>query len=189
MEWDWSLLCFPLCLMPLIVLVGHVKKNSNNCVTLNENEYNTTYQLPVDYHWAMIPQILTVITYFFISITSLEFTVAQSPTQMRGVMVGLWYAAFGFGFLVGTNFYRVFLYIESVTFGCGFYYFCAKSGCILLLFIVYLFLSKHYKLRVRENIVPIHQIAEEHIERYIDEREEFNKGYGSCDLSDIIIID
>ena len=162
----------------LIVLVGHVKKNSNNCVTLNEDEYNTTYQLPVDYHWVMIPQILTGITYFFIFITSLEFTVAQSPTRMRGLMVGLWYAALGLGLLVGTNTYRVFLYIESVTFGCGFYYFCAKGGCILLLLIVFLFLSKHYKLRVRENIVPIHQIAEEHIERYIDQREEFDKGYG-----------
>ena len=173
----------------LIVLVGHVEKNSNNCVTLNEDEYNTTYQLPVDYHWVMIPQILTGITYFFIFITSLEFTVAQSPTRMRGLMVGLWYAALGFGSLICTNTYRVFLYIESVTFGCGFYYFCAKSGCVLLLFIVYLFLSKHYKLRVRENIVPIHQIAEEHIERYIDQREEFDKGYGSCDLSNIITID
>ena len=156
----------------LIVLVGHVEKNSNNCVTLNENEYNTTYQLPVDYHWVMIPQILTGITYFFIFITSLEFTVAQSSTRMRGLMVGLWYAALGFGSLICTNTYRVFLYIESVTFGCGFYYFCAKSGCVLILFIVYLFLSKHYKLRVRENIVPIHQIAEEIIQRDIDQREE-----------------
>ena len=173
----------------LIVLVGHVEKNSNNCVTLNENEYNKSYQLPVDYHWVMIPQILTGISYFFIFITSLEFTVAQSPMGMRGLVVGLWYAALGFGLLVGTNLYRVFLYIESVTFGCGFYYFCAKGGCILILLIVFLFLSKHYKLRVRENIVPIHQIAEEHIERYIDQREEFDKGYGSCDLSNIIIID
>ena len=75
----------------LIVLVGHVEKNSNNCVTLNENEYINSYQLPVDYHWVMIPQILTGISYFFTFITSLEFTVAQSPTQMRGLMVGLWY--------------------------------------------------------------------------------------------------
>ena len=135
----------------------------------------------------MIPQILTGITYFFIFITSLEFTVAQSPTRMRGLMVGLWYAALGFGSLICTNTYRVFLYIESVTFGCGFHYFCAKGGCILILLIVFLFLSKHYKLRVRENIVPIHQIAEEHIERYIDEREEFDKVCGSCDLSNIII--
>ena len=63
----------------LIVLVGHMEKNSNNCVTLNENEYNKSYQLPVDYHWVMIPQILTGIAYFFIFITSLEFTVAQCP--------------------------------------------------------------------------------------------------------------
>ena len=173
----------------LIVLVGHVEKNSNTCATLNENKYINSYQLPVDYHWVMIPQILTGITYFFIFITSLEFTVAQCPMRMRGLVVGLWYAALGFGLLVGTNLYRVFLYIESVTFGCGFYYFCAKGGCILILLIVFLFLSKHYKLRVRENIVPIHQIAEEHIERYIDQREEFDKGYGSCDLSNIIIID
>ena len=133
------------------------------------NEYNKSHQLPVDYHW-----ILTGIIYFFIFITSPEFTVAQSPTRMRGLMVGLWYAALGFGSLIGTNIYRVFLCIESVTFGCGFNYFCtcAKSGCILLLFIVYLFLSKHYKLRVRENIVSIHRIAEEHIQRDIDQREE-----------------
>ena len=37
--------------------------------------------------------------------------------------------------------------------------------------VVFLCLKKHCKLRVRENIVPVYQIAEEYCERYMEQSE------------------
>ena len=42
---------------------------------------------------------LSGISFALIFPTSLEFTIAQSPHEMRGLMVGLWYAAFGVGYI------------------------------------------------------------------------------------------
>ena len=85
-------------------------------------------------------------------------------------MVGLWYAAYGFGELINSNFYLLFSFVSS-SFRCVIYMYSANSLCILLILIAFLFLAKRYKLRVRENIVPVHQIAEEHYERYFDQSE------------------
>ena len=42
---------------------------------------------------------------------------------------------------------------------------------ILLILVAFLCLAKHYTLRVRENIVPVYQIAEEYYERYMEQSE------------------
>ena len=54
---------------------------------------------------------------------------------------------------------------------CTFYFFLVKSMLILLILVAFLCLAKHYKLRVRENIVPVYQIAEEYYERYMVQSE------------------
>uniref|UniRef100_A0A1X7UQL9 Uncharacterized protein n=1 Tax=Amphimedon queenslandica TaxID=400682 RepID=A0A1X7UQL9_AMPQE len=52
-----------------------------------------------------ILQTVQAISYILVYPVSLEFTVAQSPVHMRGVMVGLWYAtAYGLGFLISAIF-------------------------------------------------------------------------------------
>ena len=35
--------------------------------------------------------------------------------------------------------------------------------------------AKRYKLRSRDNIVPVHQIAEEYYERYFNQSEEYRR--------------
>ena len=105
---------------------------------------------------------------------SLEFTVAQSPVHMRGVMVGLWYAAsWAFGYLINT--------IVKFSFNCesqyictSFYYYITKSVLVLIILIVFVILAKFYKYRVRENEVNIVQIVDDHYQRYINQREQFN---------------
>ena len=49
-----------------------------------------------------IPQISQGIAFVLIIPTSLEFTVAQAPVHMRGVMVGMWYASIGVGYLINA---------------------------------------------------------------------------------------
>ena len=46
---------------------------------------------------------------------------------------------------------------------------------ILIVLVVFVILAKHYKLRVRENEVNLHMIAEEHYVRYIEQEVEYRK--------------
>ena len=148
----------------MLVLIGYDKKSSGDCL-LNSEAFDDAV-IPINYQWALIPQLISGLGFFFV-LHSLEFVIAQSPTNMRGFIVGIWYAAIGIGEVININFYRPFLYIHADPFGCIFYYFLAKSMLILLSLVAFLCLAKHYKLRVRENIVPVYQIAEEYYERYM----------------------
>ena len=153
----------------ILVLIGYEnKKSSGDCLLKSEASNDSV--IPINYQWALITQLICGLGFFFI-LHSLEFVIAQSPKNMRGFIVGIWYAAFGIGELININFYRPFLYIHADPFGCIFYYFLAKSMLILLILVAFLCLAKHYKLRVRENIVPVYQIAEKYYERYMEQSE------------------
>ena len=97
---------------------------------------------------------------------------------MRGFMIGLSYTATGLGLAVN--------YIGEYTLSsCGGKYYCQniyfhlfKSLIVLIIFIVFIILAKHYKLRVRENEVNIHLITEEHYERYMEQEEKYKKEMG-----------
>ena len=128
------------------------------------------------YKAMIMPEILYGISYALIFPTSLEFIIAQSPHEMRGLMVGLWYGAFGLGYVIDIN--------GKYPFNCkdivcqDIYYYVLKSAVIVIILILFVILAKHYKLRVRKNEINIHVIAEEHYERYIDQEEEFRREMG-----------
>ena len=120
-----------------------------------------------------IPQTLNGLAFILVYPVSLEFTVAQSPVHMRGVMVGLWYTSWGAGKLISI--------ITKFPFDCesqyictSFYYYITKSVLVLIILIVFVILAKRYKYRVRENEVNIVQIVDDHYQRYIEQEEEYN---------------
>ena len=97
--------------------------------------------------------------------TSLAFTIDQSPHEMRGLMVGLWYAARGVGYIFNINSKYIFECEEKRTDHC-LYHFIVKSVIILIILVTFLVLARHYKLHVRE--VNLYLIAEEDYQRYMD---------------------
>ena len=111
----------------------------------------------------VIMLILLGICYFLIIPTALEFTIAQSPEHMRGMMVGICYGSLGIGY--------VFDFILSF-FLSKWYYYILKCVIVLIVLIVFLILAKRYKYRVRENEVNIVQIVDEHYQRYMEQEEE-----------------
>ena len=126
------------------------------------------------YHVVIAPQILSGISFALIFPTSLEFTIAQSPHEMRGFMIGLWYAAFGLGYVISINGKYPFHCTEDII--CqNIYYYIFKTTVIAIMLIVFMILAKRYKLRVRENEVNIHIIAEEHYERYFEQEVEYKR--------------
>ena len=132
--------------------------------------------MSLNYYWTMLPQVFGGFGIVLCTIGSFEFIIAQSPIQMKGLLFGLWFAFNGMAKLIGYNLYRPFqLLPASIPISCGFYYYLTQTLLLLLLFVVFYILSKHYKLRVRNNPVNIHMIAETHITAYIDQEEEYFK--------------
>ena len=88
---------------------------------------------------------------------------------MRAFMIGMWYAAFGFTNLLSVNLHLPFSHIPSSSHpSCGFYYFLTKSAIICPLFLLFLFLSKRYRMRQRNIPVNFHLFAENYYEKYIN---------------------
>ena len=101
---------------------------------------------------------------------------------MRGMMVGMWLACFGVGYLININ--------TKYPFGCdnnficpSFYYNITRSVVIFIILLVFIVLAKWYKFRVRENEVNILQIVDEHYERYLNQEEECRKEMGQSTVS------
>ena len=122
----------------------------------------------------LIPQILYGVAFALIFPASLEFTIAQSPVEMRGMMVGMWFASYGIGYLINVN--------TKYPFGCddisicpSFYYYITRSVVIFIILLVFIVLAKWYKFHVRENEVNIVQIVDEQFERYLNQEEEYKK--------------
>ena len=114
-------------------------------------------------YFGVIMQILLGICYFLIFPTALEFTIAQSPEHMRGMMVGICYGSLG----IGNVFNVISFYFLS-----QWYYYILECVIGLIVLIVFLILAKRYKYRVRENEVNIVQIVDEHYQRYMEQEEE-----------------
>ena len=129
------------------------------------DSFNTSYKAVI------IPKSLYGIAFAFIVPTSLEFTIAQCPHEMRGFLVGLWNAAFGLGYLISIN-GRYLFNCQEETHCQSLYYHVLKGVIILIILIIFMILAKCYKFRVRENEINIHLIAEEHYDRYLDEEHQ-----------------
>ena len=131
---------------------AHVSSRSSTCHTLYVNKL------------LFLPQILEGLAFVFILPATIEFTVAQCPVHMRGVMVGMWLASIGFGYALNISL--------KYPFGChneficpSYYYYMTRSILVLLTLVVFIILAKRYKNRVRENELSINQIADDHYTR------------------------
>uniref|UniRef100_A0A1X7VGP5 Major facilitator superfamily (MFS) profile domain-containing protein n=1 Tax=Amphimedon queenslandica TaxID=400682 RepID=A0A1X7VGP5_AMPQE len=114
-------------------------------------------------------QVLLGISLFLIYPTSLEFTVAQSPEHMRGMMVGFCYTSLGIGSLLAL------VLLDFLSKRHYVYYLPTKCCILLLILIVFVILAKRYKYRVRENEVNIVKIVDEHYQRYMEQKDEYEK--------------
>ena len=164
-----------LLIMIVVILFGEFSDPSFECPSNIDNSSNTSTIVLVNYKWLLIPHVTFGCTLFLVSATALEFIVAQSPKQMRGLMVGLWYASSGIGTVASNGLTFVFISSKTHSRGCISYYIIGNSILIAFTLIFYVMFAKRYKLRSRDNIVPVHQIAEEHYERYFNQSEEYRR--------------
>ena len=156
--------------MTCIEGIGHLQTPNATCM------FNTmSIPISINYYWVTIPLVVKAIGSNVLSLFSLQFIIAQSPQEMKGFLIGLLYGLDGIFKLIGINLYRLFLFNQ--TSGCGFYYYLCHTVILLIILIVYLFLSKNYKLRVRNDPVNVHLIAETHIMAYIEQELDNEEEY------------
>ena len=102
-----------------------------------------------------------------ISVLLFEFVIAQSPDKMKGFVFGITITTRGLVFFI---FFK-FIY-NQLTLCCLLF----VSLALVVLFAVFLILSKRYTLRERNREINIQAIVEEHYERYMDQEEEYMRG-------------
>ena len=125
----------------------------------------------------LAPQLLHGLSFILLYPVLLEFTIAQSPIQMRGVMIGFWHSSWNIGYIIATV-VKIFFNCQGQPYCTDFYYYLTKSAIVLIILISFLILAKRYKYRVRENEVKIVQIIDDHYQRYMDQEEEHFKAIG-----------
>ena len=137
----------------LLVIFKHnttcviTSSSSNN--TVNVNNYIT------DSNYFIIPEIIGGVGVLFIIPTSLEFFYAQSPYIMRTLFVGLFVAVGGIFEIIGWESLRIFRIpvIAGARPGCEFYIFLMNFLIMVFIFVMFLCLSRRYKLRERSNTI------------------------------------
>ena len=154
--------------------IEHLHSNNTQCM-FNESEtsHGSANSLSIPLYWLLIPAIVNGVGQTLLLCSSLEFVMAQSPSRMRGVMMGLATVFLGFGCLVVYGLQRVLAYFSNATPSCGFYYYLVLSILLIPSLVLFTIAAKRYKLRERDKHVNIQAIAEEHYERYLDQEEEY----------------
>ena len=152
--------------------IGHLHSNNTHCMfdTYSHGSANT---LPVPLYWLLLSDIVFGIGAAIVLVTTIEFVLAQSPNNMRGVMMGVFVMLFFSASIVNYGLELLLRHFSNATPSCGFYYYLVLSILIMLSLVLFTIAAKRYKLRERERHVNIQAIAEEHYERYLDQEEEY----------------
>ena len=172
-----------------IDLAVSLKGTNNSCwlnTTLHNDHHNAT---GIDYHWVMVPEIFSGIGFGLSWLVSLEFTLAQSPGHMRGLMVGIYYGIAGIAIIVSATLSYPFGYInsDSQPLTCTFFYHVTKLVLVLFITLLSSVLARHYKLRVREDVVNIYGIVSDIYTRYLSQDERSTCTYQNVHVSDLSI--
>ena len=116
----------------------------------------------VKWYWKLGPCILYGVGKTATSVLLLEVIIAQSPDKMKG---------FAFGLMIA--FRRIVILLNVSQFNVTFCYDLVAALIVVVLFVIFLVLSKCYTLRERNREINIQAIVEEHYERYLDQEEEY----------------
>uniref|UniRef100_A0A1X7VMW1 Uncharacterized protein n=1 Tax=Amphimedon queenslandica TaxID=400682 RepID=A0A1X7VMW1_AMPQE len=156
-----------------------------HCLTV----FDKFKSLPKPQKWMYFDEVIQAIVWYINNVVAVEFILAQCPKSMRGTMIGLWFCLRVLRSDLNYIIFLPFLQYMSSDFslGRGFYFLLTLSVLSFLLLLLFIFLAKRYKLRVREVEIPISRIAEDHIIRYIEQDEEhrINYSFSSSDNEEV----
>ena len=131
---------------------------------------------PLPYELLILPQSLNGIS-SFLFLTIYEFIIAQAPYHMQGLLIGILYSQ------LSIKYASLTIALNSEL-GHNWLYYTIKSLIVLLLFLLYCFVSWQYRQRQRDESSTINErvIIEEYWERALNrkkeiQQEEYNEIY------------
>ena len=145
----------------IIELVGQVKAGNSTCM-FDAN----SIPVPIDCSWTLIPQGIYSAGIIMTLFSLVEFLIAQSPWQVKGLLLCIAVNAFGAYTLIGLGIDLLLMNVPIRLFpGCGFFYYGIYTIVTFVVFVLFVIVSKWYKLRKRDDVIPYHMFAEEYFEK------------------------
>ena len=161
------------CGMFLIVLSQALVSSVSAYVEVQTHSNRTNTPCPVSEEEQHVPVVnwLLIASRFstgagvlIVKCTAVEFVIAQSPYQLRGFVTSVCLGVWGIFNLLGLS-------SNWFVWDCNIH--IALSALSLCLFVLFLFVSKRYKLRQRNEVIPYHMFAENQFEKDYRLRREF----------------
>ena len=109
----------------------------------------------IDFHWILIPKLLSGLSLLLFLTSSIEFICAQAPFSMKGLVLGLTLAFYGLSNLIQVGIlspiinYHIW---QNAPLSCGLWYFMMQGFIALVGLVVVIVSVKTYKKRTRPNI-------------------------------------
>ena len=143
---------------------------NTTCLLFHSEMFNTSFN---GGWWIIMPTTVATIGTLFSATTLFEFVCAQSPRSLCGLLTGYTMMSVALSIVIGHETYTVVPIIIPNSHG-WFYGNLSIALIMLVYFIFFHCISKQYKLRKRDDIVPIHLFAEEFFEKELRGREKLD---------------
>ena len=106
--------------------------------------------------------VLLALADMLVSTSILEFICSQSPHSMKGLLIGLLYAIKGLYEALAATITMPFAAVNKKHPHCGTYYYLTNVAVGVVAMLVYAWVAKRYRYRVRDEPCKVHQYAEEY---------------------------
>ena len=120
----------------------------------------------------LIPNILQGLSVLLIFMTTLEFICAQAPLRLKGLLIGIWYASLGGGYVLQLVESAPIFTSKRVMWEI---FHEVKAFLIFLSLMLFLCVSKWYRYRLRDEVVNEQFLVEEIYERELTLAEEYER--------------
>ena len=114
-------------------------------------------------------------------VTIVKFTLAQTPNKMKGLVYAILLGLKAPIDLIGQGLYKLFLCKAFPQ--CGLYYCLTRFMMSCVVMVLYVVVSRWYRLRSRNNPINIHHIVETHVARNLDREQEYLRENDNSSLS------
>ncbi len=144
-----------------------------NCVSVFLGVYCNLVIVPVHPVLAYAHSVMIAILGFTLLTSAMEFVCAQSPHNMRGLLLGYIWFIYIFSFMIAQALLIALQDLHSKHRWAIVLHSGLASALSLTGFVLYCRLARWYKRRVRDDIATPHKWVEEVYDRYLSERDRY----------------
>ena len=153
---------------------------SHDVTTANDTCLLTVENNTFSYYIVLILNCINGLGGTLLTVTIIKFIVAQTPNKMKGLVIMIHLGLLSIK-VVRKEMTKIF---EHYIFPqCGLYYCLMQLLILCVVMVLYVVVSRWYRLRSRNNPINIHLIVETHVARNLDREQEYLRENDSSSLS------